>query len=203
MKNKKKIINEFEENKKITNSENNQKPKWYIIQTYSGYENSVKEDLLKLANSGVGVSNLIFQVICPKEKYFKFKADGSKQEKEKKMFSGYIFIKMIVTEQSWFVVRNIPKVTGFLGSIKGSDAKPVPLSEKEINPILIKMGIIKKPNYDHLINKRVEITHGSFAGQKGKVAFVEHSKDKIIVEIDLFGRNTPIEISFACFKEIN
>ncbi|TVY12300.1 transcription antiterminator [Candidatus Phytoplasma pini] len=178
-------------------------PKWYIIQTYSGYENSVKEDLLKLSNNKVDVANLIFEVICPKEKYFRIKNDGSKEKKEKKMFSGYVFVKMIITDHSWFVVRNLPKVTGFLGSIKGgSNSKPVPLSESEIKPILIKMGLITKPNYEYLINKKVQITNGSFSGQIGLVSFIEPNKDRIIVEIDLFGRNTPIEISFSSFKEV-
>lgn len=137
------------------NSQSNIEAKWYIIQTYSGYENSVKEDLLKLVNSsGSQMSNLIFEVICPKEKYFKIKSDGTKQEKERKMFSGYVFIKMILTDYSWFIVGNLPKVTNFLGSSKGSNSKPVPLHDSEIKPILIKTGIIEKPSYDHLINKK-------------------------------------------------
>ncbi|MDV3198211.1 MAG: transcription termination/antitermination protein NusG [Vigna little leaf phytoplasma] len=176
--------------------------KWYVIQTYSGYENSVREDLLKIANKGDNFSKFIFDVICPKEQYFKLKSDGSKQKKEKKMFSGYVFVKMIVTDYSWFVVRNLPKVTGFLGSIKKSNTMPIPLSENEIKPILIKSGLITKPNYNYLINKQVEITNGSFSGQKGKVILIDNNQDKMIVEIDLFGRLTPIEISFTSFKEV-
>lgn len=203
MKNKDKInsINSKENiSKDITQS--NEEAKWYIIQTYSGYENSVREDLLKLVNSNIRLSNLIFEVICPKEKYFKVKADGLKQEKERKMFSGYVFIKMIMTDYSWFIVRNLKKVTNFLGSTKKTNTKPTPLSEKEIKPILIKIGAIAKPTYNHLINKKVEITHGSFVGKKGTVVQIDSTKNSMIVEIDLFGRNTPIEISLSSFKEI-
>ncbi|KXT29043.1 transcription termination/antitermination factor NusG [Candidatus Phytoplasma oryzae] len=182
-----------------------EEPKWYIIQTYSGYENSVQEDLLKLTHSKTKISKLIFEVICPKEKYFKIRADGTKQEKEKKMFSGYVFVKMIVNDYSWFVVKNIPKVTNFLGSIRGNNndsRRPVPLSNNEIQPILIKIGLETKKNYDYLINKKVEIINGSFSGQVGNVSYLDYNQNKLIVEIDLFGRTTPIEISFSDFKEI-
>jgi transcriptional antiterminator NusG len=188
----------------IINLEKENLPQWYIIETYSGCEKSVKEDLLKLTHSTTEISKLIFEVIFPKEKYFKIKADGTKKEKEKKMFSDYIFIKMIMNNYSWFIVRNIPKIKGFLGSIKGiNNSKPTPLNENEIKPILIKMGLMTKKNYDYLINKKVEIINGSFVGQKGKVSFLDYNQDKLIVEIDLFGRTTPIEISFSDFKEIN
>ncbi|MDV3195984.1 MAG: transcription termination/antitermination protein NusG [Candidatus Phytoplasma stylosanthis] len=203
-KKEKKIVekkNNSEEQLLKSDQISHEQAEWYIIQTYSGYESSVKEDLLKLMNSSSKISKLIFEVILPKEKYFKIKSDGTKQEKERKMFSGYVFVKMIVTDYSWFVVRNLPKVTGFLGSSKGSHAKPVPLRENEIRPILIQIGIIKKPNYNHLMKKKVEITQGSFLGKQGIVTFVDHSKNILIVEIDLFGRNTPIEIPFSSFKE--
>ncbi|KAB8122001.1 MAG: transcription termination/antitermination factor [Candidatus Phytoplasma cynodontis] len=180
-----------------------EEPKWYIIQTYSGYENSVKKDLLKLTNSKTKISKFIFDAICPQKKYFKIKADGTKQEKEKKMFSGYVFIKMIVTNYSWFVVRNIPKVTNFLGSIRGSsDSRPVPVSKNEMDHILMEIGLETQKKYDYLINKKVEIINGSFAGQKGKVTYLDYNQNKLIVEIDLFGRTTPIEISFYDFKEL-
>ncbi|MDO8053857.1 transcription termination/antitermination protein NusG ['Opuntia sp.' phytoplasma] len=199
MKNNKIIDND------VTDEDNNLlKSQWYILQTQSGYEKVVQQDLLKIANSGIGISNLIHEVICPTEKHIKIKADGTKKEIEKKIYIGYIFIKMIMTNQSWFIVRNIPKVTGFLGSIKKEKgSKPIPLTESEINPILLKMGIISKPNYDHLINKRVQIINGSFVGQVGRVSLVDYEKDKMMVEIELFGRATPIEISFSSFKEIN
>ncbi|AYJ01339.1 transcription termination/antitermination factor NusG [Candidatus Phytoplasma ziziphi] len=199
---KKEQINDKEDILETETKSKNEEAKWYIVQTYSGYENSVREDLLKLANSGLPISKFIFEVICPKEKYFKIKSDGTKQEKERKMFSGYVFVKMIITEHTWFVVRNLPQVTNFLGSIKGNNAKPVPLNDSEIKPILIKIGLIKKPSYEHLINKKVEITGGSFVGKIGTVSFIDSSKNIMVVEVDLFGRNTPIEISLSSFKEI-
>ncbi|QTX02853.1 transcription termination/antitermination factor [Candidatus Phytoplasma luffae] len=195
-----------EENENLINEDSLQlekQAKWYIIQTYSGYDNSVKEDLLKLMNSSSKMSRLIFEVVYPQEKYFKIKADGTKKEKERKMFSGYVFVKMIVTDYSWFVVRNLPKVTGFLGSSsKGSNVRPVPLRDSEIKPILVKMGIVKKTDYNHLINKKIEITSGSFVGKQGVVTFVDNNQSILVVEIDLFGRNTPVQIPFTSYKEI-
>ncbi|MDO8168184.1 transcription termination/antitermination protein NusG [Candidatus Phytoplasma melaleucae] len=194
-------------NDEITKN-NDCEAKWYIIQTYSGYENSVKEDLLRISNGSGITHNLILQVICPKEKNLKIRGgNGLKKEKEKlkEMYPGYIFIKMVMTDNSWYIVKSIPKVIGFLGSSmkKGKRSIPTPLSENEIKPILLKVGVIAKPNYDYLINRQIEIINGSFTGQQGRVSFVDYDQDKIIVEIDLFGRSTPIEISFASFKEIN
>ncbi|WBL31282.1 transcription termination/antitermination protein NusG [Candidatus Phytoplasma sacchari] len=195
IKNKKKDEIELEDQEK--------EPKWYIIQTYSGYENSVQKDLLKLTNSKTKISKFIFDVICPHEKYFKIKSDGTKKEKEKKMFSGYVFVKMIVNNYSWFVVRNIPKVTNFLGSVRGSiDSRPVPVSKSEIEKILFKIGLENKKDYSYLINKKVEIINGSFSGQKGKVKHLDYNQNKLVLDIDLFGRTTSIEISFSDFKEI-
>ncbi|WP_349402139.1 transcription antitermination protein NusG [Candidatus Phytoplasma solani] len=174
--------------------------KWYIAQTYSGYENVVKQDLLRRVES-IGISDLVSNVLSPKEIYYETRADGKKTAKERKLYPGYVFIEMIITDRSWFVVKNTPRITGFLGS-SGMSSKPVPLSEKEINPVLFKMGIMNKPNYDHLIGKKIEIISGSFVYQQGQVSIIDNDREKMIVEVDLFGRSTPVEISFNDFKEI-
>ena len=118
----------------------NKKKYWYVVQTYSGYENSVKENLLRRIET-MQMESSIFQVMIPEELKAEKKADGSMKEKLVKMFPGYVFIEMIVTDESWFVVRNTPGVTGFLGS-SGGGTKPIPLFPDEINPILKKCGML-------------------------------------------------------------
>jgi transcription termination/antitermination protein NusG len=174
--------------------------RWYIIQTYSGYENAVKLDLERRVDS-MGMSDYIFRIVVPEETIIEKKADGKEKEKIKQLFPGYVFVEMMVTDESWFVVRNTPRVTGFLGS-SGGGTKPVPLMPDEINAILLKVGIINKPNYDHLIGKSVEIISGKFSGIKGEVSDVDNDQEKVVVNIDMFGRSTPTELSVSEVKEI-
>jgi transcription termination/antitermination protein NusG len=177
------------------------KTRWYIIQTYSGYENAVKQDLERRVDS-MGMSDYIFRIVVPEETVIEKKADGKEKEKIKQLFPGYVFVEMIVTDESWFVVRNTPRVTGFLGS-SGGGTKPVPLMPDEINQILLKVGIITKPKYDHLIGKEVEIISGKFQGIKGEVSDVDNDQEKVIVNIDMFGRATPTELSVLDIKEVD
>ena len=174
--------------------------RWYIIQTYSGYENAVKTDLLRRVES-MGMSDYIFRVVVPEETVIEKKADGKEKEKVKQLFPGYVFVEMIVTDESWFVVRNTPRVTGFLGS-SGGGTKPVPLAPDEINQILLKVGIITKPTYDHLLGKTVEVISGTWLGLKGEVVSVDNDQEKLIVDLDLFGRATPTEFDVLEVKEL-
>ncbi|QWB96332.1 transcription termination/antitermination protein NusG [Mycoplasmatota bacterium] len=178
----------------------NQGVRWYIIQTYSGYENAVKKDLERRVES-MGMVDLIFRIIVPEETIVEKNAKGEEKEKVKQLFPGYVFVEMIVTDESWFVVRNTPQVTGFLGS-SGGGTKPVPLSPDEINQILLKIGVINKPTFDHLIGKQVEVINGSWEGLKGEVSAVDNDQEKVIVDLDLFGRSTPTEIDASEIKEI-
>jgi len=177
-----------------------QKVRWYIIQTYSGYENAVKLDLERRVES-MGMSDFIYRVIVPEETVIEKKADGKEKEKVKQLFPGYVFVEMIVTDESWFVVRNTPRVTGFLGS-SGGGTKPVPLAPYEINQILLKVGIMSKPTYDHLMGKTVEIIEGAMKGTKGKVIDVDNDQEKVVVEIDMFGRAVPSDYKVTEIKEI-
>ena len=177
-----------------------QKVRWYIIQTYSGYENAVKLDLERRVES-MGMSDFIFRVVVPEETVIEKKADGKEKEKVKQLFPGYVFVEMIVTDESWFVVRNTPRVTGFLGS-SGGGTKPVPLAPDEINAILLKVGIISKPTYDHLLGKTVEIIEGAMKSMKGKVVDVDNDQEKVVVEIDMFGRAVPSDYKVTDIKEI-
>ncbi len=168
--------------------------RWYIVQTYSGYESSVKEDLERRIES-MGMQNLIFRVVLPEETYIEKDKNGNPKEKVRKMFPGYVFVEMIITDDSWHVIRNTPKVTGFLGS-SGGRTKPVPLPQDEINAILLKVGIIEKPTFKHPIGSLVNIVAGPFAGQSGKVVSFDNDKETAIISIEIFGRGTPTEVSF-------
>jgi transcription termination/antitermination protein NusG len=176
-----------------------QSVRWYIIQTYSGYENAVKSDLQRRVES-MGMSDYIFRIIVPEETVIEKKADGKEKEKVKQLFPGYVFVEMMVTDESWFVVRNTPRVTGFLGS-SGGGTKPVPLAPDEINQILLKIGVISKPTFKHLLGKTVEIIAGTWTGLKGEVIAVDDDQEKVVVNMDLFGRGTPTELSATDVKE--
>lgn len=173
---------------------------WYVVQTYSGYENSVKINLERRIES-MQMENLIFQVMIPEEIRIEKKADGTTKEKLVKIFPGYVFIELIVTDDSWFVVRNTPGVTGFLGS-SGGGTKPVPLPPEEINPILKKCGLIEETKLDVTIGEQVKVITGPFANQVGKVDDVDHDKREVKVLVDMFGRQTPVELSFDDIEKI-
>lgn len=168
--------------------------RWYVFQTYSGYEDSVKLDLERRIES-LKMQDYIFQVIVPVEKYIDTNKNGEKKEKERKMFPGYVFVEMIVTDDSWFVVRNTPKVTGFLGS-SGGGTKPVPLRADEINPILKKIGVIHT-TINFKVGDKISIIAGAFAGQSGEVAKIDEEKEQVTILIDMFGRQTPIDVDFV------
>ncbi len=174
------------------------KKRWYIIQTYSGQEPYVKQDLERRIENE-NMRDLVFDVVVPTEKYIEKTKDGKEKEKIRQIYPGYVFVEMVVTDESWFMVRNTPRVTGFLGS-SGGGTKPVPLLDEEIKPILMKAGLITKPRYDHLIGKEIEITSGSFTGQVARVTVVDNDQEKVVADVELFGRATPVELSVSDFK---
>jgi|SRR5690625_3463017 len=175
--------------------------RWYIVQTYSGYENAVMKDLKRRIES-MAMSEFIFDVIVPEETIIEKKADGTDKEKIKQLYPGYVFVQMIDTDDSWFVVRNTPRVTGFLGST-GGGTKPVPLDDSEMDAILYKIGAKSKPTFEHLLNKTVEILSGPYEGQVGKVSFVDSDRKIVRVDIDFFGRATPTEVDIEIIRETN
>lgn len=173
--------------------------RWYIVQTYSGSENSVKTDLERRTES-MGMGEFIFQILIPDELVIEVKADGSKKEKMKKMFPGYVFVEMIVTDESWFVVRNTPKVTGFLGS-SGGGTKPVPLPPEEINLILKKVGKLEVPKCDFSVGDRVVVISGAMKDQEAEVSLISEEKGTAVILIEFFGRMTPTEIDLTSLKK--
>ncbi len=168
---------------------------WYVVNTYSGHENKVKEKLEMRAES-MDMQDYIFRVIIPEEKVIDVK-DGVKKERMKKMFPGYILVEMIMTDEAWYVVRNTPGVTGFIGS-SGKGAKPTPLQSYEVDKILGNMGI-SRINVDTELTEgaKVKIIAGPFNGMFGKVDSVDLPNQKVMLLVDLFGQETSVEVNLT------
>lgn len=166
---------------------------WYVVNTYSGHEAKVKEKLEQRTVS-MGFEDYIFRVILPEETVYETMKDGTKKEKKKKMFPGYILVEMIMTDEAWYVVRNTPGVTGFIGS-SGKGAKPTPLLPQEIDKILINMGMSRVDVDTELtVGTKVTIVDGPFNGMEGKIDNIDNENSKLTVLIDLFGQETPVEV---------
>ena len=175
--------------------------KWYVVNTYSGHENKVKEKL-EMSTVSMGMEDYIFRVIVPEEKVIEEK-NGVKKEKIKKLFPGYILVEMIMTDEAWFVVRNTPGVTGFIGS-SGKGAKPFPLQPYEVDKILNDMGMSRlEVNTDLKEGTLVKVISGPFSGMEGKVDSVDKDNNKLIVLLDLFGQETSVEVEFSQIEKIN
>lgn len=175
------------------------KKQWYVLHTYSGYEDKVKKDLLSRAQS-LGMQDYIFRVIVPEEQKTET-VRGKQQEVEEKVFPGYVLVEMVMTDESWFVVRNTPNVTGFVGS-HGGGSKPSPLYDDEIERILSQQGQpAKRPDVDYEIGQTVTITDGPFKGMSGKITEMNEDKTKLTVSIDMFGRETNTELEYNQVKE--
>ncbi len=177
--------------------------RWYVVTTYSGYENSVKQDLERRIQS-MNMQDKIYQVLVPEEIVETVDKKGKKKEKIVKMYPGYVFVEMEVEKEmddvSWFNVRNTPKVTGFLGS-SGSGTKPVPVPKEEMDGILRKLGMISKPKFEIVAGDNVIIVDGAFANMEGEVVNVNEEKEIVTVLIDMFGRQTPMEFQFNAVKK--
>lgn len=169
---------------------------WYVVNTYSGHESKVQEKLLSRAQT-MGFQDYIFRVVVPEETVVETLKDGSKKEKKKKMFPGYILVEMIMTDEAWYIVRNTPGVTGFIGS-SGKGAKPTPLLPQEIDKILSNMGMTRMDvNKDLVIGNKVNITDGPFKGMLGTINNIDIENSTLTVLIDLFGQETPVEVEMS------
>lgn len=179
-----------------------QQKMWYVVQTYSGLENTVKNNLEKRIES-MGMEDQIFRVIIPEETEIEITKKGQKKEKVRKIYPGYVFIEMIVTDESWYVVRNTPNVTGFIGS-SGKGAKPVPLRPEEIEPILKRLGLQRNEvDIKVKVGDQVKIKEGPFAGQIGVVDEIDRDKMLLKVLVEFFGRQTTFEISVDQIEQID
>ena len=164
---------------------------WYVVNTYSGHENKVKEKL-EMRASTMGMEDYIYRVVVPEENV----VDEKGKEKKKKMFPGYILVEMIMSDEAWFIVRNTPGVTGFTGS-SGKGAKPFPLSPDEVDKILGTMNMARLDIANDLkVDSMVKVTDGPFANMYGKVKSIDMPNQKIEVALDLFGQETTVELEF-------
>lgn len=170
---------------------------WYAIHTYAGYENAVARNLKQRIDS-LAMGDKIFNVIVPIEKKIKIKG-GKRVEEEEKIYPGYILVDMVVDDDSWYIVRNTPRVTGFVGS----GVYPVPLDKKEVDEIFSRMGSdTVKHKIDLSIDESVMIVDGPFKDLEGKVSEVDEDRGKVKVLVSMFGRETPVELDFLQIKKI-
>ncbi len=170
---------------------------WYVIHTYSGYENKVKANLEKRIES-MGMEEKIFRILVPMEDEIEIK-DGKRKITKKKVFPGYVLVEMIMTDDSWYVVRNTPGVTGFVGS----GSKPIPLTEEETMQIMKSMGVDEpKIRMDFEINESIRVKSGPFENFDGIIEEIYPDKGKLKVRISMFGRDTPVELEYSQVEKI-
>lgn len=171
--------------------------RWYVLHTYSGYEENVAHNLRQRIES-MDMEDKIYNILIPTEKKIKIK-NGKRKTVTEKIFPGYILVEMVVTDDSWYVVRNTPNVTGFIGS----GTTPTAISEKEIEELKKRMGQ-EEPKFkiDVSVGSPVKITDGPFKSFEGKISHVDNERGKIKVLVSMFGRETPVELDFLQIKKI-
>jgi transcriptional antiterminator NusG len=172
-------------------------PQWYAIHTYAGYENAVMRNLKQRVES-LGMTGKIFEVVVPTEK--KIRVKGTKRvTEEERIYPGYVLVKMIVDDDSWYVVRNTPRVTGFVGS----GVEPVPMDPKEVDILMKRMHQdAPKHRIDLVRDEAIIITDGPFKDLEGRVGDIDEDRGKVKVLVSMFGRETPVELDFLQVKKI-
>lgn len=181
---------------KITKNDHSDK-KWYAIHTYSGYEEKVAESIRQRANS-LDMKDKIFDVLVPKEKMIEIK-NGKRRVVEKKIFQGYVLVLMKLSDDSWYIVRNTPSVTGFVGS----GTEPSPVEDEEIEKIQKRMGLEQpKHKMDFAVGEVVNIIDGPFKGFDGTINDIDLQKGKLKVLVSMFGRETPVELDSLQVKKV-
>ena len=176
-------------------TEQTNKKEWYVVNTYAGHENRVKDNLEKRLET-MGISENLFRIVVAEETQIEVKNEKSK-EVVKNIFPGYLFVEMIMTDEAWYVVRNTPGVTGFIGS-SGGGAKPFPVKQDEIEKILRRIGQSDKSiEVDFAVGDTVKILSGPFSGMEGKVESMNDQTQVATVLIILFGRETPTDINYV------
>ena len=172
--------------------------KWYVLHTYSGYENKVKTTL-ELKVQAMGMEDVISRILIPMEDEIDEK-DGVKKVVKRKVFPGYVLVEMEVNDESWYVVRNTPGVTGFVGSV----TKPVPLSDSEVAYILKSQGLDQEPvqTLDVEVGETVRITSGAFEDRTGVITEINHVHAKLRLNVEMFNRETPVEVEYSQVEKI-
>ena len=177
----------------MSQQEEKLEPKWYVVHTYSGYENKVKTDLEKTVKNRE-LEDYFFDIVVPMEEQIEIK-NGKTKTNIKKVFPGYVLVKMIVTEESWYIVRNTRGVTGFVGS--GTD--PIPLTNEEIRNMGFETTIV---NVDYEVNDSVKVVNGPLSGFIGTIQEINKEKNKVKVMVSMFGRETPVELEFSQVEKV-
>lgn len=187
-----------EQTKPIINDEHEKR--WYVVNTYAGHENRVKDNLQKRVDS-MGIQDCLFRIVVAEEPEIEIK-NGKQIEKMHNLFPGYVFVEMIMTDDAWYVVRNTPGVTGFIGS-SGGGAKPFPVSPDEMESILRRMGQSdKKIVVDFAVGDQVRILSGPFSGMEGKVSSMNDQSQVANILTVLFGRETPTDINYNDLQKV-
>lgn len=170
---------------------------WYVLHTYAGYEDAVARALRQRIES-LGMEDKIFQVLVPKEKRIEIKA-GKRRVAEQNVYPGYVLVEMVVTDDSWYVVRNTPRVTGFVGA----GTTPTPLAKEEMDTLLRRIGV-EEPEFkiDAKVGDTVRIADGPFKDTDGKISDIDEARGKIKVLVNMFGRDTPVELDFLQVKKL-
>ncbi|MHB2018848.1 MAG: transcription termination/antitermination protein NusG [Candidatus Xenobia bacterium] len=180
--------------------------RWYVVHTYSGYENKVQQNLLRRIES-FRMKDKIFQVLVPTEEEIEFR-DGKRRTVQKKIYPGYVMVEMIMANDTWYVVRNTPGVTGFVGPVAGQTGTqsswPTPLPDEEVEQILRVMGMVEpvKVKIDLQRGQAIRVTHGPFQDFHGVVEEVNPEREKVKVLITIFGRETPVELDFGQVEKL-
>ena len=193
----------FEKNPAVRKAiDDEQEKRWYVVNTYAGHENRVKENLEKRVAS-MGIQDSLFRMVVAEEPDIEIKKDGKKVETMRNMFPGYIFVEMKMTDEAWYVVRNTPGVTGFIGS-SGGGAKPCPVSPVEMDSILRRMGQSdKKVDVDFKVGDTVRILTGPFSGMEGRISSMNDQTQVASVMTMLFGRETPTDIGYNDLQKVD
>lgn len=182
-------------------AEVNSEPRWYVVHTYSGYENKVMDSISKtIANRHL--EDQILDVRVPVETVYELRANGTKKAAERKIFPGYVLVNMVMNEDTWYVVRNIRGVTGFVGP----GSKPVPLTEEEMKPYGLTSNDSSESDKNVVVNLKVgdivTVTGGAWAGSVKAIQSVNESRQTVTINVDMFSRETPVEISFSEVKKM-
>lgn len=177
-----------------------QEKHWYVLHTYSGYEMKVQQNLQSRMTS-MGMEDNIFEILVPEQDVYEEK-NGEMIAKKKKAFPGYVLLEMIMSDEAWYVVRNTPGVTGFVGS-HGAGSKPSPLLPEEVDAMLRSIGVNpRKVDINLELGQLVEIIGGAFQGMEGVVTEIDEDKAKVTVSVEMFGRETDTELNYNQVKEI-
>jgi transcriptional antiterminator NusG len=173
---------------------------WYVVHTYSGYENKVKTNLERRVAS-MDMADKIFRILVPTEEEQEIK-NGKRRIVNRKVFPGYVLVEMIMTDDSWYVVRNTPGVTGFVGA-SGAGSKPIALMSNDVRSILRQMGVDDvRTRFDFELKEPVRIVEGAFANFVGTVDAIDRDDEKVTVLVSMFGRDTPVELGFEQIEKL-